>query len=78
MPELYELFFGPLDKKYCDYFLLLSMIGFILLSTLLLTTLGLGLYKGKSFDFYFSALAVALGYAIFYFQNRLLYTMCLN
>jgi len=54
------------------------MIGFVLLATLMLSTLGVGLYKRKSFDFYLSALAVAVGYGIFYFQNRLLYTMCKN
>ena len=78
MNDLFELFFGPLDQKFCDYFLFLSMVGFILLATLLLSTIGVGLYKKKSVDFYLSALAVAVGYAIFYFQNRLLYTMCNN
>ena len=78
MNDLFELFFGPLDEKFCDYFLFLSMVGFILLATLLLSTIGVGLYKKKSFDFYLSALAVAVGYGIFYFQNRLLYTMCKN
>jgi hypothetical protein len=78
MPELFELFFGPLEKKFCDYFLLLSIIGFILLVTLLLSTISVGLYNRKSASFYMGALAVAMGYAIFYFQNRLLYTMCMN
>jgi hypothetical protein len=78
MDDLFELLFGPLDQKFCDYFLLLSMVGFVLLATLMLSTLGVGLYKRKSIDFYLSALAVAVGYAIFYFQNRLLYTMCKN
>jgi len=34
--------------------------------------------KKKGYDFFLKAVMVALGYFIFYFQNRLLYSMCIG
>ena len=76
MADIMNTLFGPLDRKYCAYFFILSIIGFVLLFILLLSSLVVGLSKGKGFDFYFQMFSVAIGYAIFYFQNRLLHTMC--
>jgi hypothetical protein len=71
-----ETLFGPLDRKFCDYFWLLSVLGFILLAVLLISSLLVGISKNKGMDFYFQTISIALGYAIFYFQNRLLHSMC--
>ena len=76
MADIMNTLFGPLDRKYCAYFFILSIMGFVLLAFLVLSTLVVGLSKGKGFDFYFQMFSVAIGYAIFYFQNRLLHTMC--
>jgi len=76
MADIMNTLFGPLDRKYCAYFFILSIIGFVLLALLVLSSLVVGLSKGKGFDFYFQMFSVAIGYAIFYFQNRLLHTMC--
>jgi len=76
MADIMNTLFGPLDRKYCAYFYLLSIIGFVLLAILVLSSLMVGLSKGKGLDFYMQMFSVALGYAIFYFQNRLLHTMC--
>ena len=76
MADIMETLFGPLDRKFCDYFRLLSVLGFILLAVLLISSLLVGISKNKGSDFYFQSISIALGYAIFYFQNRLLHSMC--
>ena len=76
MQNFINTVFGPLDDRFCDYFFILSVLGFVMLVVLLLSSLLVGLTKGKGLDYYMQVLFVALGYLIFYFQNRLLYTMC--
>jgi small basic protein len=76
MADIMETLFGPLDRNYCDYFWLLSVLGFILLAVLLISSLMVGISKHKGVDFYFQTISIAFGYAIFYFQNRLLHSMC--
>ena len=76
MDNLLETLFGPLDKEYCAYFHILYMIGFILLTLLVISTLIIGFSGRKGMGFYLEMLSIALGYAIFYFQNRLLHSMC--
>ena len=78
MDKLMNQLFSPLSKEYCDYFYYLSVIGFILLSVLVLSTLLIGLTKRKGMDFYVQMLSISFGYIIFYFQNRLLYSMCIG
>tara|TARA_E500000331_G_scaffold152626_1_gene148539 strand:+ start:2656 stop:2901 length:246 start_codon:yes stop_codon:yes gene_type:complete len=76
MADIMETLFGPLDRKFCDYFWLLSVLGFVLLAVLIISSLLVGISKNKGSDFYFQTISIALGYAIFYFQNRLLHSMC--
>ena len=76
MADIMETLFGPLDRKFCDYFWLLSVLGFVLLAVLLISSLLVGISKNKGSDFYFQTISIALGYAIFYLQNRLLHSMC--
>lgn len=76
MADIMETLFGPLERKFCDYFWLLSVLGFVLLAVLLISSLLVGISKNKGMDFYFQTISIALGYAIFYFQNRLLHSMC--
>ena len=76
MDDTMNTLFGPLDRRYCDYFYFLSIIGFVLLAVLLVTSIVVGISKRKGADFYMQTISVALGYAIFYFQNRLLHSMC--
>jgi len=78
MDNLAETLFGPLGKDYCIYFYYLSMIGMFLLAILIVSTLFIGISQRKNFGFYLQMLSVALGYAIFYFQNRLLHSMCVG
>ena len=77
--------FSVLNKPYCNYFYLLTVIGFVWLIMSILTSLYL-LYnsfsnmkdsKEMSKKFYISLIPMAL-YFIVYLQNRLLYSMCVN
>ena len=78
MDTFLESFFGPLSKDYCLYFYILSIVGFVLLTMMLASTLMIGITKRKGIEFYLQAVSIAIAYGIFYFQNRLLYSMCVG
>ena len=67
--------FSPLGKEYCAYFYWLTVIAFIFLLLALYNSL-MALLKGKFkvFNFVMSL----IGPGLIYFNNRLLYSMCLN
>ena len=44
----------------------------------IITMLFIGISKKKDSSYFVSMFFVALGYFIFYFQNRLLYSMCIH
>jgi hypothetical protein len=73
-----DTLFGPLSKQYCVYFYFLSIFGFILLAVFLVSSIFIGLSKRKGIEYYMQVVGIALGYAIFYFQNRLLHSMCVG
>jgi hypothetical protein len=77
MDDIQQRFFSPLGKEYCLYFYILSVIGLIFVAVVLFSAVIIGVSKRKGLDFYFAALMGSLGYAVFYFQNRLLYSMCI-
>jgi hypothetical protein len=70
--------YGPLSQEYCVYFYYLSMFWFIIFVLSLLTSLYVGITKKKDYSFYLKMLMVSIGYGLFYFQNRLLYYMCIG
>ena len=80
-----ESLFGALSKPYCNYFYVLSVIGYIWLIISVITSLYLlylsftstSLRKEWTKHFYISLVPMA-AYFILYFQNRLLYSMCKN
>jgi hypothetical protein len=78
MPNVVDNLFGPLSKDYCIYFYILSIVGFVLLALFLIPAIFMGIAKRKGIDYYFTILGVSFGYAIFYFQNRLLHSMCMG
>ena len=76
-----EGIFNPLTKEYCLWFYYLQIIGFIFLVIILLSSLfiilGLGKNKGKDKGKVLGGLIVmVLTYGVFYFQNRLFYSIC--
>ena len=78
MNDLMNTLFGPLDKDYCLYFYYLSIFGFVFLTISFLTIVRIAVMKRRSTAFYLNSFMVLLGYGIFYFQNRLLHSMCSN
>ena len=70
--------FGPLSKQYCLYFYFLSIIGLVFVVLIVVTALFIGITKRKGMDFYLAMFSGALAYGIFYFQNRLLHSMCVG
>lgn len=75
MNNLEQYFFSPLPKEYCVYWFWLSVLSFIFLVAAILSVT-IGVYKGE--------LGLSLGLLtlispfLIYFNNRLLYSMCLN
>ncbi len=75
MNNLEQTFFSPLSKDYCAYFYYLTVFAFIFLAI----AIGQALYavvEGKV-DLFSGIMALA-GPFLLYFNNRLLYSMCLN
>lgn len=68
--------FSPLGNKYCVWFYYLSVIGVIFIIMTIISGLYVGLKTKKGFDFYYLIFMTSFIYFIFYFQNRLLYSMC--
>ena len=76
MNDFMNALFGPMHKDYCLYFYYLSIFGFILLTLSFLTMVRLVIARKRGSVFYMNSFMVLLGYGIFYFQNRLLHSMC--
>ena len=76
MASLNDTLYGPLGKNYCFYFYFLSVIGFISLLLILISTLFIGIYKKKGYEFYLQGFTLAIVYGMLYLQNRLLFNMC--
>jgi hypothetical protein len=74
--NLNNTLFGPLSKQYCLYFYLLSVLGFVFLVIAVLGMLFNLFSKKMDGKIVGGFLMAALGYGIFYFQSRLLYSMC--
>ena len=77
-----EGIFSPLSIEYCMWFYYLQLTGFIFLVILMLSTLFLLISgdtkKGKDKSSMFAMLFMILTYAVFYFQNRLFYSICVK
>ena len=71
--------FGPLSREYCLWFYWLSVLGFVFF---VLTIVGglIMLLSAKKFspELLHSVVMTSIMYGIFYFQNRLLYSMCIQ
>lgn len=80
MWDLIAPFFGPLDIYHCKYFLLISILFFILLVIALFADIFWVIknYKILNFRLFAGAIIMAFNLFIAYFVNRLLYTMCLK
>lgn len=68
--------FAPLSRQYCIWFYWLSVLGFVMLAMVLLGAFVHLFSKKMDARFFYAAFSAAIAYLIFYFQNRLLYSMC--
>lgn len=75
----FQTLFGPLSRKYCVWFYWLAVFGFIFLFFTLITGMMM-MFSEKKLrpELLHSVLMTSIMYGIFYFQNRLLYSMCIN
>jgi uncharacterized BrkB/YihY/UPF0761 family membrane protein len=75
-----EGIFSPLSKEYCLWFYYLQIIGFIFLVIILLTSLfvivGSDTKKKEKGKLLGGLFIMIMTYGIFYFQNRLFYSIC--
>ncbi len=76
--DFQSLFVPFQNQDVCLWFYLLSVVGLIGLVFVVISGLYLGITTKKSGAFYLSLLFVVSWYLIVYFQNRLLYTMCVK
>ena len=79
MPDstsLMDYLYGPLNKDYCIYFYILSFIGFTLFIIAVVSTLIIGIMTQKDSTFYIGMFMICMPYALLYFHNRLLFSMC--
>ena len=70
--------FGPLDKRYCLYFYYITIFFFVFIIFTIVNMLYHAVKNTGDSKFYVSGFAMLVSYAVFYFQNRLLYSMCVG
>jgi hypothetical protein len=68
--------FGPLGKKYCNLFLLLSAIALFFLVTVVIGLLMMLTKNKVNLTAVMGALGISIMYLIQYINNRILYNMC--
>jgi hypothetical protein len=80
MSDLYQTFFGPLDKTACLYFYFLSLFFFVVLIIVLIKEIIYVFKHYKSIDYiiFWKGLLVTTNIFLAYFVNRLMYSMCNN
>ena len=73
-----NMYFGPLDKQYCVYYLVLAMLFFAALIVAIFGEIFYVIKKYKEINFRTFSNGILILFNIFvaYFVNRLLYTMC--
>ena len=76
--DISELFAPFKNHDLCLWFYFLSIAGFVLLIFAIISGIYFGITQKKNASFYMSILFVSMWYLIFYFQNRLLYSMCVK
>ena len=78
MSDFMSNYFGPLEKQHCFYFLIISVIFFLLLIVAIFSQMVWVFKNYKQLNFRIFAGAIVMLFNLFlaYFVNRLLYTMC--
>lgn len=78
MNDLMSKLFSPLDKGSCVYFLIITMIFFVMLILTLFAEIWFVITNFNKLNFKIISNSILLLFNIFiaYFVNRLLYSMC--
>ena len=78
MSDFMSNYFGPLDKSSCVYFLIISVIFFILLLVAIFGNIFWIIKNYKNVDFKMISGGVVMMFNVYiaYFVNRLLFTIC--
>ena len=76
--KTFDTVFGPLDRKYCNWFLYLTILAFVFIVLTLVTGLAVFVQKGFDVTVLLPVVWSVTMYGIFYFQNRILYSMCMR
>ena len=76
MADINEKLFSALPKDYCVWFYYLSVIGFVWFAIAVVMFGSMALTKRRDTGFYMGAVMSLAAYGVFYFQNRLLHSMC--
>lgn len=73
-----ELYFGPLDKRSCRYFLFIAMFFFFMMVIAIISDViwVFKNYKSLNSKTFSGAVLMLFNLFIAYFVNRLLYSMC--
>ena len=75
----FEHFFTPLGKEYCLYFYAGSVISFIIFLLMLIGSVGtLIVHRSKAGYGPYVMIIHSVTFGILYFNDRLLYSMCVN
>jgi hypothetical protein len=76
MDDVMDYLYGPLGKEYCIWFYILSVFGLVAFMMVIISLVIMGFTKKKNSEMFLPMFGIGLSYMIFYFQNRLLYSMC--
>lgn len=74
--RIFDMLFAPLGKEYCNYFLYLSMISFMLVIFILGTALAASVSGRKPRNIMLMVYSAVNLFVVGYFNNRLFYSMC--
>ena len=77
MLEMKSLF-TPFARNHCDWFYWLSVMAFLLMAMTLVGGLAALFSKKMKSKYMFAVVYSAIMYFALYFQNRLLFTMCMK
>jgi hypothetical protein len=80
MADFMSSYFGPLDKRACVYFLIISVIFFIALVLVSISELLFLIqnFKRVNFRMFMNGIIILFNIFLAYFVNRLLNTMCIK
>jgi hypothetical protein len=80
MNKLVDMFFGPLNKDMCFYFMIIGFIALFFLGMTILGFLGYLLFNFKKINtiMVVNLLVISISYFLAYLVNRIMYTMCVK